>query len=386
MSARSPSGQATQAAGVGLAARWLGEAKRPVCIAGRGVVWAGASRELLKLCESVPRLRVASTPAAKGVFPESDPRSLGVWGFSGHETAKKSVEESDVLVIVGSRMHEPSSASWHPRLERGRVIRIDLDPFRARAAGDEQIALLGDAAALLEAMCSAVAKLRTATTRGVRRSGSSIPRFSGPRAAHGLVKPQELFGVLNRLASTIPISADAGNSMCWAIEWLERSTPRQFQVSVDWGSMGFALPAAIGMLLARPNSPAIALTGDGSLAMAGGDLHTAVELEVPLIVVAFNDGGAGMVRAGSEAWFGPGQVPDPDYRQRMNLSALARAFGAHGDVITSQEQFEASLVEALARRTPTLLDVQVDPSEVPDAVRARVHSLAAVPREGGGMC
>lgn len=368
-----------------LAAHWLHEAERPVCIAGRGVVWSGASPDLLRLCDSLPRLRVASTPAAKGVFPESDPRALGVWGFSGHEAATKGVEQADVLLVIGTRLHEPSSASWHPRLAAPRVIRIDLDPSRMSTTRDQHITLVGDSGVLLESIRGAVAKL-PATTLQMAAAGTGIPRFRGPTRAGRWVKPQSLFDVLNRVAATVPICADAGNSMCWAIEWLERSMPRQFHVSVDWGTMGFALPAALGTLLARPPAPAIAITGDGSLAMAGGELHTAVELEVPLLVIALNDGGAGMVRAGSEAWFGRGQVPDTDYRHRMDLAAFARALGAHAESVTSTEQFEAMLLEALARTTPTLLDVHVDPGEVPQAVRARVHGLAESPREGGGIC
>ncbi len=79
--------------------QWLEQAERPVCLAGRGAVRAGASSDLLELCARVPKLRVASTPGAKGVFPEQHPQALGVWGFSGHAAARQAVVESDVLLI-----------------------------------------------------------------------------------------------------------------------------------------------------------------------------------------------------------------------------------------------------------------------------------------------
>jgi acetolactate synthase-1/2/3 large subunit len=272
------------------------------------------------------------------------------------------------------------------------VVRIDLDATRLQTNPDQGIAIEGDARNLLTAITQ---RLPTAApscvlARADHAAHSAVSRFDGAGDADCLVKPQALFSALSRGAADIPVCADAGNAMCWAIEWLARDRPGDFQVSLDWGTMGFALPAAIGISLARGKKPVIAVTGDGSMAMAGGDLHTAVELELPLILVVLNDGGAGMVRAGSRAWFGPDAVPNPDYRYKINLAAYARGFGAHAELVTCAARFEAQLKQALARPTPTLFDVQIDPDEVPAAVRQRIKGLTAVDdatlRPGGGMC
>lgn len=368
----------------------LRRAKRPVCLAGRGAVWSNATRALLRLCETLPRLAVASTPGAKGVFPENHDRCRGVFGFGGHAGAKQAVLEADALVIVGSRLLEQSSADFHPRLHEPGVIRIDRDLKHARA-GSGQLFLAGDAAAVLERLGALCATARATSKQARPPAPPAIPTYPGPFALDRHVKPQALLGAVSRLAANVPVTADAGNSMCWAIEWLERLRPRDFQISLDWGSMGFALPAAIGISLARGGAPAVALTGDGAMAMFGGDLHTAVELEIPLIVIALNDGGAGMVRAGCEAWFGPDAVPSVDYRYKLNLAQYARSLGAHAEMATDLEAFERALRAALSRATPTLIDVHIDPSEMPAAIRDRVHGLASGPgvparREGGGMC
>ncbi|HYP86498.1 MAG TPA: thiamine pyrophosphate-dependent enzyme [Polyangiaceae bacterium] len=378
---------AAEPAALEAAADLLRRAKRPVCLVGRGAVWSDASPSLLRLCEPLTRLVVVSTPGAKGVFPENHGRYRGVFGFSGHATAKQAVADADALLIVGSRLLEQSSGGFHPRLREPGVVRIDHDAKHAsRLAG--QIFLAGDARLVLEQLTARLEPVHLAGAPPPADLTAAIPIYPGPFALDRHVKPQALIGAISRLGANVPVTADAGNSMCWAIEWLERIRPRDFQVSLDWGSMGFALPAAIGISLARGHAPAIALTGDGAMAMFGGDLHTAVELEIPLIVIVLNDGGAGMVRAGCEAWFGPEAVPDVDYRYKLNLFQYARALGAHADMATDLESFEHALRGALARATPTLIDVHIDPSEAPAAILERVQGLAgdAAGREGGGMC
>lgn len=371
------------------AAAWLERAERPVCVAGRGASWAGASAALLALCAKLPRLRIASTPGAKGVFPERHPQSLGVWGFSGHPTAERGVACSDVLLVVGTRLHEQSTNDWHPRLKRGRTIRIDRDPVRVPPRPDSELGLLGDARVVLE-------RLAEALSCPVVAPGEVAPgepghfRFEQPGDVDRLLRPEALLGVIGRLAQGVPVCADAGNAMCWAIEWLERNSPNEFHVSLDWGTMGFAVPAAIGVCLSRGGAPVIALTGDGSMAMAGGELHTAVELEIPLVVVVLNDSGSGMIRAGSRAWFGPNAVPDPSYRHRMSFIHFARAMGADARLVTSCQDFATDLERALAAATPTVFDVMVDPEAIPAAVGQRVRGLATRPdaslKQGGGMC
>lgn len=372
------------------AARLLRRARRPVCLAGRGAVWGDATRALLDLCEAIPLLTIASTPGAKGVFPENHDRARGVFGFGGHAAATEAVTEADALLVVGSRLFEQSSADFHPRLRNPGVIRIDRDGKYGRPRTSD-LFLHGDARDVLERLARRLGAARASGPSASAARASVIPVHDGPVALQHLVKPQALLGSISRLAANVPLTADAGMSMCWAIEWLERLRPRDFQVSLDWGSMGFALPAAIGISLARNHAPAIALTGDGAMAMFGGDLHTAVELGIPLIVVVLNDSGGGMVRAGCEAWFGPNAIPDPDYRQRMNFAHYARALGADGQIATDLAAFEQALRGALERSTPTLIDVHIDPAEVPAAIRDRVKALAPnspanARREGGGIC
>jgi acetolactate synthase-1/2/3 large subunit len=355
------------------AAEWLRGAERPVCIVGRGALRSKATDSLLALCTRIPRLQVASTPGAKGVFPEDHRQAVGVFGFSGHAAAERAVSEADVVLVVGTRLYEQSSNNWHARLSGPRVIRVDVDA--ARALGSSS--LVGDADAILSGLAALLNTGRAPNAASKTNLVRAIPRFEGEAsgARDRMVLPQALFGVLSRIASDVPITADAGHALCFCIEWLERIGPNSLQLSLDWGSMGFALPAAIGVSLARGGKPAICVVGDGAMLMAGGDLHTAVELELPLVVIVLNNAGAGMVESGSAALYGPGRVPDASYRYRVNFSAYARALGANGEVVCDCEQFAERLALALRRETPSVLDVQIDPSEVPRAIRERARSM-----------
>jgi acetolactate synthase-1/2/3 large subunit len=128
----------------------LQRAARPVLLAGYGVVQSQASRELLALASALPRLRVACTPRAKGVFPESHPSSLGVFGFAGHARAEHALlEDNDLLLVVGSRLGEIASSSWDERLGRQRLIQIDIEPAEIGRNFPVELGMVGDAKLLL---------------------------------------------------------------------------------------------------------------------------------------------------------------------------------------------------------------------------------------------
>src|SRR5262249_6884116 len=146
----------------------LKQAQRPVCIAGRGSVWGDSSAALDALCAALPRLMVASTPGAKGVFPERHPRALGVFGFGGHRRAREAVAEADVLLVAGSRLLEQSSGGFHARLRQGGIIRIDKNAKYAHGRG-HQVALTGDVRRVLE---------RLSETLGVARKARRAPLVS----------------------------------------------------------------------------------------------------------------------------------------------------------------------------------------------------------------
>lgn len=372
-------------------ARALGTAKAPVVLVGRGVVASQTSNDLLRLAELLPHAVFASTPSAKGTFPEDHLQSVGVFGFGGHNAARTSIHSADVLVILGTQLLEQSSDGWSPLLNAPLVFRFDIDATRLTWQWPTQRAVNGNLAATLPGLITALEQHPpepNARPESAQLRPAAVPQYTGNDSDDRHLKPQALLSALNRIATHVPVCADAGNSMCWAIEWLRRKQPNTFHVSLDWGSMGFALPAAIGTSLAK-STHVIALTGDGSMAMAGGELHTAVEYALPIVVIVLNDRSSGMVRMGMDLWFGEhDSVPGLGYRHCMNFAMFARSLGANGVCITDLETFELEVLKALNHPGPTLLDVHIDPTEVPNALSSRVESLRAQPQvpAGGGIC
>lgn len=160
------------------------------------------------------------------------------------------------------------------------------------------------------------------------------------------------------------VYVDIGNCMAWAIHHLRRDHPCRWHVNLIFGCMGHALPAAIGGCLAGAET-VVAIAGDAAFAMSAFELHTAVEEQLPLIMIVLNDGGHGMVEMGSECQFGPGAVPSARFGRRIAAAEFARCVGARASIVDSQAALVSAFAEARAERGPSLLDIAIDPTEVP---------------------
>lgn len=369
----------------------LRDAQRPLLLVGRGVLWSQTWQAVAELAQTFPHARVMTTPGAKGCFPDTNPQNVGVLGFGGSKAAAEAFAAADVVLVLGTRLLEQSSLDWHARFGEAGVYRFDVHASRLVGEWPRQVPIDGDLRDTLPALNRAALALGSSPIRT-----ACTPRT--PSVADALIDtltlegaplaPRTVVGMLSR-ARTTPVCADAGNSMCWALECLTRDEPGTFYVSLDWGTMGFALPAALGIAIATRNH-VIALTGDGSMAMAGGELHTAVEQRLPLIVVVLNDSGAGMVRAGTALWFSDlPELPGLAYDTPLDLAGFATSLGASGVHVRTAVEFECALAAALLRPTPTLIDVVIDAAPIPRAISARVAGLGAntpSTRTGGGIC
>lgn len=361
-------------------AQRLRGARRPLVLVGRGVLWSKTWTLVHRLAAALPQLRVATTPGAKGCFPDASPQSVGVCGFGGSSIATKALMEADLVLVLGSRLLEQSSLDWNDVLGKDHVYRFDVHARYLAATWAAQVAVEGELDATLSVLASYVAGPGAADpTRPLAAHAPKPP--STERAEEHPLNPRTVMELLRPLTD-IPICADAGNAMCWAIEYLPRDVPETFYVSLDWGTMGFALPLAIGLTLAKRRH-IIALTGDGSVAMVGGELHTAVENHLPVIVVALNDSGAGMVRAGTAQWFPcEAELPGLSYARPLDLAAFAISLGAQGIRATTTSELTQALSQALSHYGPTLIDVIISRTDVPPAISNRVSGLA----QGGGIC
>lgn len=346
-----------------------------------------ASAKVLSFIEATGAAFVAA-PSAKGWVDETHPQYHGVYGFAGHESARKLLARTDVELVlaVGSSLGELDTGGWHGDLLSPRLVHVDsvAEHFARSPMASRHV--LGDVSAIFGRLLE---RVRDANARGVRsRSPTVISPLNatGGRAAlvapekcdsqAAPIKPQRLMARLSQhLPDDTRLFVDAGNSWCWATHYLTRRDQRGFyRISMAYGSMAWAVGAAIGSAVANPNVPTLCLVGDGSYLMSAQELTVAVQLRLGVVFLVVNDAALGMVMHGQRLGE---QEPIGWELSPVDFAAMARATGARAEIIDSPEQLDRIDWQALfAHDGPTLLDVRIDREEVPP-MQERVRGLSA---------
>lgn len=371
--------------GVRRAAKLLVAAKRPVIIAGWGVVLSRAANELRELAQLL-QIPVATSPKAKGVFPENHDLSLGVLGFAGNPGAKEYItaENIDVLLGVGTSFSEMMTSGWDEDINPAEhLIHLDIDPGKIGRNYCTSLGVVGDARMNLQKLSQAIEAER----------GAAISRINGTSVVDELVKlrarhassadiacqgycyhPKRLVMELQQYCPPDTIYfADIGNSMAWAIRHMVITVPYSFFVALGYGSMGYAVAAPVGAKLARPEQTVVTMVGDGSFLMNGFEVAAAVDNDIPVVWVVFNNAMFGMVYHGRRLFAQP--IPDgmnPCFK-RVDCAKVAEGLGARGIKVDMHNPLSQELLdEIIGEGRPTVLDVLIDPEAVPP-----IHSRIA---------
>jgi len=354
-----PAPPPAEGASVEAAARAIKAAQKPVMIAGNGVRIAQAYDRLQRLAESAG-LPVATTAAGKGCFAETHPLALGVFGTFGTEAGNACVAEADLVLVIGSKL-SPSDTAWENRTlldpTRQSFIQIDIEPRNASWNYPAEHVLMGDAAVVLDQLLEAIGSL------GAGRRQAAERRVAAHRERHGYfndrayfaddkpILPQRLIGELMRgLPEDAIVTCDAGENRIMMTHFYQTKRAEGFLQAAGSGPMGFGIPAALGAKLVHPDRPVVAVVGDGGFAMTMNGLMTAVEQDIPIITVVFNNNALGWVLHGS----GPfaAEVRDWDHGE------IARAMGCRGVRVEDPAGLAPALGEALAAREPHVIDVR----------------------------
>ena len=374
--------------GVKEAAKLLVAAKRPVIIAGWGVILSRAANELLELAQLL-RVPVATSPKAKGVFPESHPLALGVLGFAGNPRAKEYIidNEVDVMLGVGTSFSEMMTSGWDERLKPGQhLIHIDIDAEKIDRNYHASVGLVGDARMNLKELSKAVVDERSlrglridvnsTVERLTRRRDDQAPDNEDFASREQLYHPQKLvLDIQAAFPNDTIYFADIGTSMAWAIRHMTIDRPYSFYVALGFGSMGYAVAAPIGGKLAMPERPVVAMVGDGSFLMNGYEVATAVNHDIPVIWVVFNNAMLGMVYHGRRLFKTP--IPDgiPSRFKRVDHAMVAEGLGARGIHIDKSNPITPELAQEIIRAgRPTVLDVWIDDEIVPP-IHSRISTV-----------
>ncbi len=353
------------------AARRLAAARRPRIWAGGGAVSAGAGAELLRLAEWL-QAPVLTTAMGKGVFPEDHALSLGAG--SRDPAVAEFLAEGDVLLAVGTRLSAMETRGFAVRLPPT-LIHCDVDPWEIDRNYPATIGLVGDARATLQGILAALARRPDAppVTAGAKALfGSAVARSvaevrSAARARAAERGPKEL-AFCEALRAALPpeaiLVADMTLVAYTAIRFFPCVLPRTFLFPRGFGTLGFAVPAAIGARIGRPDRPVVSLAGDGGFLFTGQELATAVKYRLPIPFLVVNDQAYGVVKRSQIDTFGNRtigvDVTNPDFVR------LGEAFGARAVRLGRLEDLGPVLERALGADGPTL--VEVVPPVAPEAV------------------
>ena len=347
-------------------------AQRPVIITGGGAVHSQAGDMIRSVAEQLS-IPVATTISGQGIMPDDHPLALGVIGDNGyHPHAHKAIDEGDTLLYVGCKMGSVSTIKWtRPSLRpEVKILQIDIDPTMLANNYDNHQSVAGDARLVLEDL---YALLRQ---RDNQRSESEwvqeLNQFRDAFWSSSLnqleseavpIKPQRVIHAVNRrLPESAVVIADAGTPTPYITQFLRlRGGGSRFIIPRAYGGLGYAIPAVAGAWLARPDARVVGMFGDGSLGMSAGELETLARLNVPAVLIHFNNGTFGWIKA-LQAIHSGGRFMSVDFTTG-DMSAVARAFGIKSYRVTTADELESALDTAFSHDGPVFLDV-VSESEV----------------------
>lgn len=360
--------------GIADAVRLLQSAQSPAIFAGNGAVLSEASGEIRAIAEQLS-IPVATTLMAKGIFPEDHPLACGMTGIWGTRIANATTRAADVLLAIGTAFGEADCSSWRPEhtfsIPPTRLIQIDIDPQEIGKIYPVEVGIVGDAKTVLRQLVDALrgwTPPAEAATRRVdalaRDRASWDAELVAQKRDNGTpIHPARL---LHEVAKAAPRDAiyvtDVGWNKNGAGQQLYSYSPQTFITSGALATMGFAPAAAIGAKLGAPDRSVICLVGDGGFLSVCGALTTAVELNVPVVWVIFNNFCFSTIRTvgttyfknayGTEFTTPDGEPYNPDF------PLLARAFGVDSARVDAPDDLPQALQTALAANRPYLLEVR----------------------------
>lgn len=347
------------------AAHEMAKSKRPVIIAGGGIIISGANKELKELAEH-NHIPVTNTLMGLGGFPGTHKLFMGMLGMHGTYCANMAVQNSDLIIGLGIRFDDRVTGKVSTFAPHAKIIHVDIDPTSIRKSVRVDIPIVGDLKRVLtvlnkilkEEIKSQWSEVRKAWLKQIEAWRSERPLSY--EYSDEVIKPQYVVEKIYELTrGDAIITTEVGQNQMWAAQFYKFDKPRTFITSGGLGTMGFGFPAAIGAQLAHPNKLVIDIAGDGSIQMNIQELATAVLNKLPVKVAILNNRYLGMVRQWQELFFGE-RYSHTYLDVAPDFVKVAEAYGAVGLRATKPSEVEPVLKEALKIKMPVLIDFIVD--------------------------
>ena len=355
----------------------IAAARRPVIYAGGGLVRAGADAELLRFAETL-QLPVVTTLMARGVMPDTHELTVGMPGMHGHYAAIQAFQQTDLLVTLGARFDDRVTGKLDDFAPHAKVVHVDVDPAEIGKNREVDVPIVGDVKVVLGQLLKVLDDKResgdldpllpdTADWRAhlTTMKAEHPLRFEQPET--GVLKPQTAIRALHATYGDDAVYvAGVGQHQMWSAQHVPYTRGRQWINSGGLGTMGFAVPAAIGAKVGVGDDvPVVCIDGDGCFQMTFQELAVAAQHAIPVVFAVINNGYLGMVRQWQSLFYEdrlshvalPQDLPD--------LMKLADAYGIPGFRVTAVEDLDATLAKAAAiTDQPVLLEFRVDPDEM----------------------
>ena len=338
------------------AIRYIKEAKRPYIFVGGGVILSDASKELREFAEKV-QAPVCDSLMGKGAFDGTDSKYTGMLGMHGTKTSNYGVSECDLLLAVGVRFSDRVIGNAEKFARQADIIQFDVDPAEINKNILVTASVIGD---IKEVLTKINAQLEQ------QNHDEWLAHIEDLKKKHPLAyDSKELCGpymiekIYEKTNGDAVIVTEVGQHQMWAAQYYKYTKPRHFLTSGGLGTMGYGLGAAIGAKTANPDKTVINIAGDGCFRMNMNEIATAVRQKLPLIEVVVNNHVLGMVRQWQDLFYEE-RYSATVLRDNVDFVKLAEAMGATGIRVTTSEEFDAALEQALAADGPVVLDCIID--------------------------
>ncbi len=358
------------------ALKMIQEAKRPVILAGHGILLSGAMAEVREFADRTG-IPITLTLLGLGAFPASHPLNLGMMGMHGEAWVNHTIQDADLLIALGMRFDDRVTGNLKTYAPKARKIQVEIDPTEINKNVKVDVALIGDLRKVLRALLPRLRSIDCSEWRGyidglkgdaAVRDIQNLPDSGHLYAAHVI---NDLWQE-TRGGDTVVVT-DVGQHQMWEAQYFKHEAPFSLITSGGLGTMGFALPAAIGVKVARPEAEVWVVVGDGGFQMTMAELATLVQENLKIHIAIINNGYLGMVRQWQEFFYERNYESTP--LLSPNFAKLADAYGIRSAVVTKRSQVVPAVQSARHREGPMLIDFQV---EQEDSVYPMVAAGAAL--------